>query len=111
MVAVLLALTGAAAAPQFPVTPACTNMVRELGGPAGKRASANGLRYVLLRHGTANLQTHNVAIVQYLGAHRMCGDPAASEAVWMPCESHGAARHRTAEDFVNECHPVVTGIG
>lgn len=66
MIAVLLGLMGAAAPPQFPVTPACTAMVRELSGPAGTRASANGLRYVILRQGTQNLQTRNVAIVQYL---------------------------------------------
>jgi len=66
IVAVLLAFTGAAGAPQFPVTPQCSNMVRELSGPAGTRAAANGLRYAVLRQGARNLQTHNVAIVQYL---------------------------------------------
>lgn len=64
-IAALLAFTGAAP-PQFPVTAECTNMVRELAGPAGTRGAASGLRYVVLRQGTQNLRPHNVAIVQYL---------------------------------------------
>jgi hypothetical protein len=62
----MLALTAVAAAPQFPVTPQCTNMVRGFAGPAGTQAAANGLRYVSLRQGARNLHTRNVAIVQYL---------------------------------------------
>lgn len=64
-IAALFAFMGAAP-PQFSVTAACTNTVREFAGPTGVRATASGLRYVVLRQGTQNLRSHNVAIVQYL---------------------------------------------
>jgi hypothetical protein len=64
--AATLVCTAAAPAPQFPVTPECTTMVRELSGPSGTLAAASGLRYVVSRQGVWNLHAHNVAIVQYL---------------------------------------------